>query len=249
MKSTIPAKLGVVLLTVLSLGISDAFAQKTCRDWGLFRVGDLKAENNVWGTPNAEHSQCIEHADNMWTINWKWPKMKNYQVRSYPLVWYGKRPWYRGSTTQRLPMHLGNVKPISARVRVRKFKATGHANLAFDMWITGTGKNPSGSDVTREVMIWLRQKGGLTPAGNRRVKSVSIGGMRWEVWYDKRAQPLISFYPKSFSQVRYKLPIDKFMLYLIRRKWVKESEYLSSIELGPEVFGGSGETQFSLEYR
>ena len=68
-----------------------------CNDWSQFLFSEYIVENNVWGQGDIDDFiQCIYRAgsgDNIhFGWNWDWPNVNN-DVKSYPEVIYGKKPW------------------------------------------------------------------------------------------------------------------------------------------------------------
>ena len=112
--------------------------------------------------------------------DWRWPYNPS-QVRGYPEVIYGKKPWNASSTVAHLPCPI-----LDANLEVEfdlSTEATGVYNTAFDIWLTGT-KEARPEDILFEIMIWIDNHG-MRPLGSVR-DTVEIGGMRYDVWVSKR---------------------------------------------------------------
>ena len=95
---------------------SYAIAQDTtfnCTGWSQLTFSEYVIENNVWGQGNInDFTQCIYRTgseDNThFGWNWNWPNVNN-NVKSYPEVIYGKKPWSSSSTSQTLPIKIENI--------------------------------------------------------------------------------------------------------------------------------------------
>ena len=84
-----------------------------CNEWSQFSFGEYIIENNVWGQGDIDDFiQCIYRTGNGDDIHfgwsWDWPNSNN-DVKSYPEVIYGKKPWSSSSTTPELPIKINNI--------------------------------------------------------------------------------------------------------------------------------------------
>ena len=86
-------------IVLLSIGLS----QDTtfyCDPWAQRLYGDYLIENNIWGQGEInDYSQCIFTTnDSSFGWNWTWPDV-GYNVKAYPEIIFGKKPWSTTSTT------------------------------------------------------------------------------------------------------------------------------------------------------
>ena len=84
-----------------------------CNGWAQFAIGSYLVENNVWGQGSiTDFTQCIYHTgtgdDVYFGWNWNWP-VGNSDVKAYPEVIFGKKPWNSSSTNPVLPIKIQNL--------------------------------------------------------------------------------------------------------------------------------------------
>lgn len=98
-------------------------------------------------------------------------------------------------------------------------------------------------------MIWLNNKN-AGPAGSY-VETVSVGGHNWKVYKgyidagNGKGWNVYSFVRTSNIQSA-SLNIRDFTNYLAdSKKWLSKTKYVSSVEFGTEVFGGTGQINIS----
>ena len=93
----------------------------TCNSYDRFNVGDYVITNDVWGKnnigTNEQYQQCIwvNKNSNIFSFgwNWTWP-VGNWNVKAYPAIVYGWKPWRESSTTSSLPKKISNINNITA---------------------------------------------------------------------------------------------------------------------------------------
>ena len=116
-----------------------------CDDWATQRFSEFIYENNVWNKLDiTDYEQCIlkqgigDEAQYGW--RWRWPSGvvgREYEVKSFPNVFYGHHPWYEQSTTAAIPIQVKDIAEFDVTYEV-DMTATGRNNLAFQMWVTST---------------------------------------------------------------------------------------------------------------
>ena len=123
-----------------------------CDPWAQEPYGDYLIENNVWGQGTInEFSQCIFTTnDSSFGWNWYWPEV-GYNVKAYPEIIFGKKPWSTTSTTYELPMKISMVETFEVNFDLT-IEASGNYNLAFEFWVTEDSMS-SQDQITNEVMI------------------------------------------------------------------------------------------------
>jgi RTX calcium-binding nonapeptide repeat (4 copies)/Glycosyl hydrolase family 12 len=125
-------------------------------------------------------------------------------------------------------------------------------NVAYDLWFTDT---PAGDpdSITSEMMIWLH-KGGFTPAGAPVARYVGQD-VSATVWFeaavtsgpDKR--PSYIALVVDGGQLDGSIDMAAMLRFLVRKGLVDGDDYLSCVELGPELQRGAGFlTLNSLDY-
>ena len=213
-----------------------------CNGWSQFTIGSYLVENNVWGQGNiTDFTQCIYQTgsgdDIHFGWNWNWP-IGNSDVKAYPEVIFGKKPWESSSTDAALPIKIQNLDELYV-VYDLDMVATGSYNLAFEFWVTIDSMS-SETGITTEVMIWMDHNL-IGPAGNI-IGTVTFDGIdyylyqaNWDSW---TYFAFISAVPQ-YSGV---LGVHHFVDHLVSQDMLNPDEYFSDFELGNEVVYGMGQT-------
>jgi hypothetical protein len=221
---------------------SSAWTSVSDIDWAEFSFLGYLISNNVWGKGNVtDYSQRIfyDSGSSRFGWDWRWPYNPS-QVRGYPEVIYGKKPWNASSTVAHLPCPI-----LDANLEVEfdlSTEATGVYNTAFDIWLTGT-KEARPEDILFEIMIWIDNHG-MRPLGSVR-DTVEIGGMRYDVWVSKRVGEYGWTYICFKAVQPYltgKIDLGAIMRYLTSAGLVEDTVFLADVEFGNEIIYGSGET-------
>ena len=233
---------GIGLVT-LAAG-STAFSQENliCADWAEIRENAYLVSNNVWGKAEiTDYQQCISKTQQEGTTQfgwtWNWPGNGG-QVKSYPEIIYGWKPWNSESTTPALPVKLADLKEATVTYDT-SISATGTYNLAFDVWITQDAvSNPD--NITHEVMIWPVNSG--MHAAGKLVQEVTIGDDTYELYKgsvghaDWTYIAFVNVSPK-FSGI---VNIHDILKYLQQEQYLAPDAYVAAIEFGNEVIEGEG---------
>ncbi len=214
----------------------------SCEDNAETRAGEYLLSNNVWGKGSiTEYEQCIACTElksgREFRWEWSWPETGS-NVKAYPEIIYGWKPWNAQSTTDELPRPLADIDSIIVSFRKTVSVLNGSGNLAFDIWITSTDI-PSGSVIRHEIMIWL-ERSVLAPGGTRRGTEV-IDGRVFEFYKGEFDWTYLAFVSLSTADIE-AIDLAGFFRYLIAENYILAGEYLASIEFGNEVVSGSGET-------
>ena len=227
-----------------------------CRGWEEWFVGDYSYFNNVWNRQDTrDYEQCImrrtlpglvERVEYGW--RWRWPTRRG-QVKAYPELIYGHKPWHPRSTTPELPRRIDAIEALEVDYEAY-LTVEGTYNLAFDFWITRDDP-PSVSGISHEVMIWLDHD--FRPAGQEYyVGPVRIEGVLWDLYHwPNRVWPnadgdreLVADY---MALVRHRdllvgsLDLLSLFRYLVDRGHLPAHHYLTAIEFGNETISGAGE--------
>lgn len=215
----------------------------SCNDGAEINVDELTIQNNVWGKGSiTNYQQCIratkKNSISTFEWIWSWPNSGN-NVKAYPEIIYGLKPFGNTTTTSRLPVKLSEINSINVSFDSIKTDMTGTGNLAFDIWITDS-QTPLQNNIKHEIMIWLKNLG-QAPAGALTARIIIAG-----VEYDFYSGNVGSWNYFAFLKVTQddlnNIPVGEFINYLKNNAYILPEEYLSSIEFGNEVIQGSGKT-------
>jgi len=220
--------------------------------------GPYRYENNQWGAGKAQgpYEQCLLER----TVNgqkqrgwsWSFPGTDS-SVFAYPEIIFGWKPWTGGKTTSpHLPSRVGDFKKLTLVYEVES-QITGSYNLAPEVWITNRAiKNGAASprSITAEVMFWM-DAGGVAQPGGTPVGKPVVNGDAYELWVQDGANGsgaseahwrLISFKRLAGPLLKGSIDIPAFMRVLVDQGLIDPQQYISTIEFGNEVTGGTGTT-------
>ena len=219
--------------------------------------GPYRYENNQWGSGKAQGAfeQCLltREVNGKQERGWSWnfPGTDS-SVFAYPEIIFGWKPWTGGKTTDpHLPTRVGDFKKLTLVYEVES-QITGSYNLAPEVWVTNRNVQsgpPSPSSITAEVMFWM-DSGGVAQPGGAHVADVTVKGEPFELWVQNGANGsgaagnqwrLISF-KRPTAMLRGSIDIPAFMRVLVEQQLVDPNHYISTVEFGNEVTGGTGIT-------
>jgi hypothetical protein len=218
----------------------------SCEDWAEFTINDFILSNNVWGkVSETNYEQCIyyESKNNQTEMGWNWDWPGNGNVRAYPEIIFGLKPWSTESTSALLPTQV-NIKSITLKY-ASTASAIGQWNLAYDIWLTNS-MTPTPENVTHEIMIWMHTTDSITPAGTKR-GTITIGGNNFDLWVSENhnnSWTYIAFVTET-TRLSATLHLNEFMNYLITNDYVSPELFISGIEFGTEIFEGIGNVSLS----
>ena len=239
----------------LPVGLETASVGTHCEDWAKLRNAGFVYENNVWnqGTIKREHRlQCllkrVVDGEVQYGWRWQWPRGSG-EVKAYPEVIYGHKPWFTSSTTANLPRRISTLDELSVAYDV-EMQARGRYNLAFDIWVTSSDR-PTPSAITHEIMIWVGERArAWEPSPGHRVKRVAIGGATYDLtirphaeWLKEHGAPKVAYiaFNARTAQVSGSIDVKEFLDYLTDHGHLPAEGYVASVELGNEVMHGAGE--------
>jgi hypothetical protein len=224
-------------------------------DWEQIYINDFYLLNSTWGKGDiTKYKQVLFKAKKTEAFpfgwKWDWPNLNIDQVKAYPSISYGDTPWAASpsvSTTPLLPLRMDAIKEIKVFFDVCE-NVKGSYNLSFDLWITSqaANSNPPAKIITKEIMIWLDYKSYEYPQFWF-VKMVTIDGENYDFFevpqtkegdYFRDMLVFIKKKPKLIGDIR----IDKFLAYLLESKKILPTDYFKNIDLGNEIWYGTGET-------
>ena len=226
-----------------------------CRDWAKLRNAGFVYENNVWnqGTIKTEHrAQCllkrVVDGKVQYGWRWQWPRAGG-NVKAYPEVIYGHKPWFTSSTTADLPRRISTLDELSVAYDI-EMQARGRYNLAFDVWVTNSDR-PTPSTITHEIMIWVGERTrAWEPSPGYLAKRVTIGDMAYDLtirphaeWLKEHGAPKVAYiaFNSLTAQVSGRIDVKEFLDYLTDHGHLPADGYVASVELGNEVMNGTGE--------
>ena len=232
-------------------------AEEACWDWAEFHVGaegrvqvpftgDRWFNNNVWNKGTITNfEQCILRrvvdGEDEYGWRWRWPRLPDFDVRGYPEVIYGHKPWHP-PTRSAFPKRISEVREI--RVDYEAYLAAeGSYNLAFSMWVTNDDP-PTPEGITHEIMIWVDRSCGFEPYPDSRVADVEIDGATYtlviEGQFSTFGQTYVAFARHTDQHIG-TLNLDKFLAYLVENGHVPAESHVTDVELGNEAISGTGE--------
>ena len=177
----------------LPISFDTAGISTYCRDWAKLQNADFLYENNVWGQgaiSREDRLQCllkrVVDGKAQYGWRWQWPRGSG-DVKAYPEVIYGFKPWFTFSTTANLPRPISTIDELSVAYDV-EMQARGRYNLAFDIWVTSNDR-PTPSDITHEVMIWVGERTrAWEPYPGYLASRVTIGGAAYDLYIKPHAE-------------------------------------------------------------
>ena len=217
-----------------------------CDPWAQEPYGDYLIENNVWGQGSInEFTQCIFTTnDSSFGWSWDWPDI-GYNVKAYPEIIFGKKPWSTNSTTNELPIKIDNVETFEVNF-VLNIEASGNYNLAFEFWVTEDSISNQ-DQITNEVMIWTANSL-LQPAGEQ-ISVFFSDGYYYDLYRAEFDDWTYYAFVSQTEQQEGTLYVHNFINYMLATGHLNPNEYMASFELGNEIVSGSGQTniqQYSI---
>ena len=226
-----------------------------CRDWARLRNAGFVYENNVWnqGTIKRENrTQCllkrVVDGKVQYGWRWQWPRGSG-NVKAYPEVIYGHKPWFTSSTTADLPRRISTLDELSVTYDI-EMHARGRYNLAFDIWVTNSDR-PTPSAITHEIMIWVGERTrAWEPSPGDLAKRVTIGDVTYDLyirphaeWLKEHGAPKVAYiaFNARTAQLSGRIDVKKFLDYLTDHAHLSADGYVASVELGNEIMNGTGE--------
>jgi hypothetical protein len=230
-------------------GTSAAQTARTCEPFGTIAVADGRyiVQQNEW---NSAERQCMTVDGTSWRITRaSFDLPTDGPPASYPSVFRGCH-WGTCTDGRALPVAVRALARATSTWRTHVVRS-GAYDVAYDLWTNSspaTGGQPDGS----EIMIWLRARGGVRPAGSR-AGSVRLDGARWDVWTAPMAGwDYVAYVRRRPRQSVSRLDIGAFVRDRVHRSVTDPSWYLIGIEAGFEIWrGGRGlsTTSFSASVR
>ncbi|GAB3328321.1 hypothetical protein GCM10027511_38320 [Hymenobacter humi] len=148
-----------------------------------------------------------------------------------------------------LPRRISELGPISSSI-AGDIPAGTTSNLAYDLWADRTPKENGHNDAV-ELMIWLKETGGIKPIGQQ-TGTATIGGASWDVWKGENGGVnVISYVRQGYVDRADDLPLTDFVDDAVAQGSVRATDFLTNIQAGFEPWtGGPGLalTRFDVRY-
>ena len=182
-------------------------------------------------------------------MSWKWPKRTS--VLAYPEIVYGTQqgggwPAPAGATTPP-PTQVANFTNLSAQYSFSMSGQTRNFDVAFDLWLTSLDSSHQ-STIKDELLILVHNPWSV-PGKN--IGTLNSAGIY--VSYDwgngEKKWTLVEVVPAA-DTLSGTISFSDILKTLIWNGVLTGSEYISGIELGAEVGGGTGSVTIdSLSYQ
>ncbi len=213
-------------------------APSLCKDYDEIVDGSYVLQNNIWNRSTATSAkQCVQKAGSgRYGWNWNWPDIHDGQVRSYPGVLFGHKPWRPTSTTLRLPAQVAAIDQLSVQYEIEA-SASGVFNAAFDLWLCSTAQ-PSEESITTEIMVWVQNQKAIPAGSPVATAPSSLGDLTMYRGRISTWDYLALICPEPVPEGT--LDVAELLALLAYNGYVASSDYLVSLELGTEIWHGSG---------
>ena len=240
---------------------NNSFFKESCTNWALLPYGDYVVQNNVWNGKamyKKDYSLCISlTGDEKNPVpRWKYDFLREedgeiYAVKSYPQVYYGQK---RQAIASGKPSKLGLPKPLPQLENFKvKYKYSengkGERNVALESFFhTSCDILPENKEF--ELMIWVGKPERRT-GGTDKVGEALVDGAKWDIWLNKNLSwgyvAFVRQEPSNEGTIHWKKFIDWTMKTgpSMGVAKINPNSCMNAIELGTEIFSGSGE--FVLE--
>ena len=239
----------------LPSSVDAANVEAYCRDWAKLWNSGFVYENNVWNQGSIERenrAQCllkrVVDGKVQYGWRWQWPRGSG-NVKAYPEVIYGHKPWFASSTTVNLPRRISTINELTVIYGI-EMQARGRYNLALDVWVTNSD-SPTPATITHEIMIWVGdRRRAWEPSPGYLAKRVTVGGATYDLyirpyaeWLKEHGAPDVTYiaFNARTAQLSGKIDVKQFLDYLTANGHLPADGYVASVELGNEIMSGTGE--------
>jgi hypothetical protein len=218
--------------------------------WGNIDYRPFKLINNTWGAPDEETLSSAVYMNQGKNFGWYWnreaPVLK--QGHScvqpiYPSLRAGGNPWERPGPGI-FPIKLGDLKSLDFDVSYNyPIAPTGTYDLAYDVLLTDTDQPSINPIIKAEVMIWIH--GSARQPSHTLKGDYSNGHNDYQLysWVQKDGRQYYSFITKGegLASLQHAVDAKKLIDYLgLNPGW-----YIHGVELGNEVWKGSGKIEIT----
>jgi hypothetical protein len=212
--------------------------------------GEFNVENNDWGAKTlSTYRQSIYATPTGVSpprFAWKWdyPAERPNDVKAYPEIIYGKKPWADRTTASGLPRKVTPVPSLRVDFSLSTL-ATGRYNATFEIWLTNAPGAAGERSISHEIMFWIGHQGSPIPAGTFDRDVTLADGRVCGLWRGRMNT-------WGYTAFVFKEPITTgviefgyYLNYLLERGLIPANHYIASLEFGNEIWHGAGTT--SLE--
>ena len=208
-------------------------ASRICDKFGSQEIagGRYRVQNNEWG---ASDGQCIGVTEQGFRIE-AGDHQKPDGPAGYPSIVSGC--WMGGCTQGTpLPAPIQGLGPITSSLAATT-PGQGRFNLAYDIWADPTPRR-DGQNTGMELMIWLKEAGGIAPIGTK-TATAALGGATWDVWTgDNQGVNVVSYVRQGYVDRVDGLPLTDFVHDAVDRGVAQPGWYLTNIQAGFEPWSG-----------
>ncbi|MBN2196494.1 MAG: hypothetical protein JW751_27025 [Polyangiaceae bacterium] len=218
---------------------------RVCNHGDEIHLGKYRILNNLWGGQDASppegqcsHSFCSGSAI-AWGTEFTWTSGDPISVKAFAAAILGWH-WSGIDPSSGLPVELSAQHdiPCSWSFKV-DIDPEGSLNVAYDLWVHTTGNADSVTTPSDEVMVWEYAYQKDDPIGTF-VATTTVGGVDWDLYEGSNGGNQVhSFLRKNYTTCD-DVNLRDFLDDLVVRGSLDESQYLISIEAGPEVVMGTG---------
>jgi RNA polymerase sigma factor (sigma-70 family) len=224
------------------------------RGWEKLQHGGARYVNNQWARARARgnYDQCLLTRDlGRLELGWSWSWPKECAAPyAFPQASIGWSPWHGGASTDpRLPVSLARL----GRLRLSYDAQTcvvGPHTLLLVVSLVHSARFDGASDpglFSAELCVVLDHTGDVVPSGTVAAR-VEVDGVRYDLWRSRLfGGPDLLGYPAFVAapSVRRRagtLDVHALLSVLTRKRWISDQLSVTSLELGNEIWGGSGTT-------
>jgi len=205
--------------------------------------------NNVWGLLPSETIASGVYLNVNGTYGWYWDRpdqalnLLGLVKPIYPNVRIGGTPWL-ASTVAQFPVKVKDLKSLDLSLAyVYRSEPNGYYNLAYDLFLTDSSQPSASPNIKAEVMIWIQgtaEQKSLTYKGDYsdgyniyQLHSWTMAdGRIYYAFVMKERAGLAGSHFVDAKKLLEQLPLDP--------NW-----YIPGVELGNEVWHGSGRIEIS----
>lgn len=216
--------------------------------WDKIDLSSRKLTNNQWGAPEGEKLACSVYHNPNGTFGWHWSRtspLKNGLAAQpiYPNVRVGGSPWETSNSVY-FPIKVKDTKSLEFGTEFQYPEAPqGSFNLAYDFFLTATDKSGKNPSLNAEVMIWIhgsKNQLAITYKGDYEDGYNTYELYSWRM-FDGRQY--FSFIMKEIpgKQTAHRVDAKKLM----EKLELDPAWYIQGIELGNEVWEGSGKIEIN----
>ena len=214
--------------------------------WDQIDFNSRNLINNVWGVGQDEKLTSSIFVNNENNFGWNWSRLDakpqtgvNYIKPIYPSMRIGGSPWVL-SESKYFPIKLGQIQTLQLDCSYNYVKIpSGSFNLSYDIFFCDTDQICDKPVIKAEVMIWINStikrpqdayKGEFTDGNNTyQLYAYVMPDGRQYYSFDMSSKPQ----QNGYNLVDVKALLDNLKL--------DPGLYIHGVELGTEIYNGSGE--------